>query len=76
MKKKIRFKSHKTDVIYIYNNFRILDKKYEWISIGIQFAVQGDNKLSFKIRKLDKGKPLERVGRKATGLNPVKQGIL
>jgi len=29
MKKKIRFKSHKTDVIYIYNNFRVLDKKHE-----------------------------------------------
>jgi hypothetical protein len=75
MKKRIRFETRKTDVLYIYNNSGILENNTNELQLAFNLLNKRITKLSFTIRKLDKGKPLERVGRKATGLNPAKHGI-
>jgi hypothetical protein len=75
IKKRIHFKARKTDVRYIYNNSGILENNTNELQLAFNLLNKRITKLSFTIRKLDKGKPLERVGRKATGLNPAKHGI-
>jgi hypothetical protein len=75
IQKRIHFEACKIDVRYIYNNSGILENNTNELQLAFNLLNKRITKLSFTIRKLDKGKPLERVGRKATGLNPAKHGI-
>jgi hypothetical protein len=45
--------------------------RFEIIEIILDFGTV----TVYNIRQLEKGKPLEKVGRKVTGLRPLKQGI-
>ena len=74
-KKKIRLKLiERRFWLFINNYIGLLEQILNESCLALNLQYEEVPYLSFTIRKLDKGKPPKRVGRKATGLNPENTG--